>query len=171
MPAFAILEPPGHQHAAIEHADRFIFLPDSFSLGAFLFAPLWMIWRRVWVVLIVYLVGVGSIGYGLRLLGLGWTAAAMVFALIHLLVGLEATSLVRWTRIRHGWRERGIVIGDDLDMAERRFFDAWVRRTAAQRSTPSEASGPSSTLPAAADTFSAERSGVIGLFPEPGGHR
>jgi uncharacterized protein DUF2628 len=163
MPAFAILEPPGHQHAT-EHADRFVFLPDSFSLGAFLFAPLWMIWRRLWVVLIVYLVGVGSIGYGLRLLGLGWTAAAIVFALIHLLVGLEATSLVRWTRMRHGWRERGIVIGDDLDMAERRFFDNRTALRTAVEPTPVLATGQ---LPAA--QVGPSQPDIIGLFPEPGG--
>src|SRR5215468_2445450 len=49
MPAFAILEPPGYRHTGIEHADRFIFLPEKFSLAAFLFGPLWMIWRRLWV--------------------------------------------------------------------------------------------------------------------------
>ena len=166
MPAFAILEPSGYQHATIEHADRFIFLPDRFSSGAFLFAPLWMIWQRLWVVLIVYLVGLGLIGYGLRLLGLGWTAVAVVFGLIHLLVGLEATSLVRWTRIRHGWRECGTVIADDLDLAERRFFDNRTALAAAATST-------SGVVPRQIPTAQVEPSHpeIIGLFPEPGGGR
>jgi hypothetical protein len=166
MRAFAILEPSGYQHAPIEHADRFIFLPDSFSLGAFLFAPLWMIWRRLWVVLILYSVGIGLSGYGLRLLGIGWTAVAVVFGLIHLLVGFEATSLVRWTRVRHGWRECGIVIADDLDMAERRFFDNRAAHGTAARSTPGLAPGQ---LPAA--QVGPSQPDVIGLFPEPGGGR
>src|SRR5579871_2205442 len=136
MPAFAILEPPRHQHAAIEHADRFMFLADRFSLGAFLLGPLWMIWRRLWVVLIVYLVGVGLVGYGLWRLGIDWTGSAVVFGLIHLLLGLEATSLVRWTRVRHGWRECGIVIADDLDLAERRFFDNQAALRAVAKPNP-----------------------------------
>jgi hypothetical protein len=164
MPAFAILEPPAYQHTAIEHAERFIFLPERFSLGAFVFGPLWMIWRRLWVVLIIYLVGVGLIAYGLRLLGINWIAAALVFGLIHLLLGLDATSLVRWTRLRHGWRDCGIVVADDLDMAERRFFDSrTVHRTPA---------GPSS-MPATGPVPAAQTShpDIIGLFPEPGGGR
>jgi hypothetical protein len=162
MPAFAILEPPAYQHAAIEHAERIIFLPERFSLGAFLFGPLWMIWRRLWVVLIIYLVGAGLIAYGLRLLGINWIAVGLVFGLIHLLIGLDATSLVRWTRLRHGWRECGIVIADDLDMAERRFFDNRTAPPARPSSVP--AAGP---VPAAQTSHP----DVIGLFPEPGGGR
>lgn len=166
MPAFAILEPPGYQHAAIEHADRFMFLPDRFSLGAFLFGPLWMIWRRLWVVLIIYLVGAGLIGYGLRLLGVGWTGGTIVFALIHLLLGLESTSLMRWTRIRHGWRECGVVIADDIDLAERRFFD---NRTALRTAATPNSAPASGQVPAAPTGPS--HPDIIGLFPEPGGGR
>jgi hypothetical protein len=164
MPAFTILEPPAYQHTAIEHAERFIFLPEKFYLAAFLFAPLWMIWRRLWVVLIIYLVGVGLIAYGLRLLGINWIAVALVFGLIHLLVGLDATSLVRWTRFRHGWRECGIVIADDLDMAERRFFDNRTAPRAPARPGCVPAAGPAP----AAQTGNPD---IIGLFPEPGGGR
>src|SRR5215471_5290097 len=166
MPAFAILEPPAYQHAAIEHAERFIFLPERFSLGAFLFGPLWMIWRRLWVVLIIYGVCVGLIGYGLRFLGVGWFTVAMVFGLIQLLVGLDATSLVRWTRIRHGWRECGIVIADDLDMAERRFFDSRAALRAAAKPAPMVAAGQ---IPVA--QAGSTHPDIVGLFPEPGGGR
>jgi hypothetical protein len=166
MPAFAILEPPRRQHAAIEHADRFMFLADRFSLGAFLLGPLWMIWRRLWVVLIVYLVGVGLVGYGLWRLGIDWTGSAVVFGLIHLLLGLEATSLVRWTRVRHGWRECGIVIADDLDLAERRFFDNQAALRAVAKPNPTPAPGQ---FPPA--QFGPSHPDIIGLFPEPGGGR
>jgi hypothetical protein len=164
MPAFAILEPPAYQHTAIEHAERFIFLPERFSLPAFLFGPLWMIWRRLWVVLIIYLVGLGLIAYALRVLGINWMAVALVFGLIQLLVGLDATSLVRWTRLRHGWRECGIVIADDLDMAERRFFDNRTALRAPARPSPAPAAGPGP----AAQTSNPD---IIGLFPQPGGGR
>jgi Protein of unknown function (DUF2628) len=167
MPAFAVLEPPGHQHTTtIEHADRFIFLPERFSSGAFLFGPLWMTWRRQWVVLIVYLFVVGLIGYGLRIMGIGWLAVAFVFGLVHLLVGLEATTLLRWTRVRRGWRECGVVIADDLDMAERRFFDNRMRFGPAAKPVPML---DPAQLPAA--QIEPSQPDVIGLFPEPGGGR
>jgi hypothetical protein len=165
MPAFTVLEPPG-QHTATEHADRFMFLHEKFRLGAFLFGPLWIIWQRLWVGLIVYLVGLGLIGYGLRLLGIGWIVVAFVFALVHLLVGLEATTLVRWTRVGRGWRECGVVIADDLDMAERRFFDNRTVLRAATKPPPMVAPGQT---PAAEIGLS--RPDIVGLFPEPGGGR
>jgi hypothetical protein len=166
MPAFVVLEPPGYPERAIEHADRFVFLRDKFSLGAFLFGPLWLIWRRLWVVLVAYVLGIALIGYGLRALGTGWSVVVLVFVLVHLLVGLEATTLVRWTRSIHGWRECGVVIADDIEMAERRFFDnrAALRQAARPGSTLSPGQLP-------AGQVGPSRPDVIGLFPEPGGGR
>jgi len=166
MPAFVVLEPPGYPDRAIEHADRFMFLRDRFSLGAFLFGPLWLIWRRLWVVLIAYLVGVALIASGLRALGIGWIVVAFVFVLVHLLVGLEAASLLRWTRMRHGWRECGVVIADDLDMAERRFFDSRTALRPAARPAPIWEAGQLPGSP-----VGPSQPDIIGLFPEPGGGR
>ena len=166
MPTFAILEPPQDRQTAIEHADRCVFLQERFNLGAFLFAPLWMIRHRLWLALIVYLVGMGSIAYGLRAAGAGWILVAIVFALVHLLVGLEATTLVRWTRIRHGWQDGGVVIADDLDMAERRFFD---NRTALRLAAKPASMLSPGQLPA--HQVGPSHPDIIGLFPEPGGGR
>jgi hypothetical protein len=166
MPTFAILEPPQDGQTAIEQADRCIFLHERFSLGAFLFAPLWMIRHRLWLVLIFYLVGMGLITYGLRASGAGWILVAVVFALVHLLIGLEATTLVRWTHIRHGWREGGVVIADDLDMAERRFFDSRTALRLAAKPAPMLSPGQ---LPA--HQVGPSQPDIIGLFPEPGGGR
>lgn len=166
MPTFAILEPPQDRLTATEQADRCIFLLERFHLGAFLFAPLWMIRRRLWLVLILYLVGMGLVAYGLRVSGAAWILVALVFALVHLLIGLEATTLVRWTRIRHGWREGGVVIADDLDMAERRFFDNRVALRDAAKPAPIVSPRQ---LPA--HQVGSPHPDIIGLFPEPGGGR
>jgi len=166
MPTFAILEPPQDRQTAIEQADRTVFLHERFSLGAFLFAPLWMIRHRLWLVLIVYLVGMGLIAYALLVAGAGWIVVALVFALVHLLAGLEATTLLRWTRIRHGWRESGVVIADDLDLAERRFFDHRAALRPAAKPAPVLTPGQ---LPAA--QVGPSHPDIIGLFPEPGGGR
>jgi hypothetical protein len=166
MPAFAVSEPPENHLRASEHADRIIFLRERFSLGAFLFGPLWMIWKRQWIVLIIYLVVVGFIEYGLQVVGMGWLVLAFVFGLIQLLIGLEATTLLRWTRVRHGWRDCGVVIADDLEMAERRFFE---NRTALRPATgPIPMSTPAQLSAAQVEPSSPD---IIGLFPEPGGGR
>jgi hypothetical protein len=167
MSAFAVLEPPGYRDAA-EHTDRFIFLQERFSLAAFLLGPLWMIWQRLWLELPVYIAGIIVIGYGLYALGAGSSATTLALGLIQLLLGLEATALVHGMRVRHGWRDRGIVIADDLDLAERRFFDS---RTAQRSATPDGPglTSPGTTNPGPLSGASAGSSlpGVIGCFPNP----
>ena len=124
MPPYAVFEPVVGGRSAAEHVDRFIFLRERFSLAAFLLGPLWMIWRRMWLVLIIYLVATSVIELGLRRLGIPIAARTTVYFLLQLLVALEAANLRRWTLLRRGWRDRGIVFGDDLELAERRFFSA-----------------------------------------------
>jgi hypothetical protein len=162
MPAYAVFEPPVRKRSAADHADRFIFLRERFNLAAFLFGPLWMIWRRLWLVLIIYLVTIGLLEIGLRRIGVAFPAHAAVIVLVELLVGIEAVSLRRWTLIRRGWRDCGIVIADDRELAERRFFDA----SSAREHAASRAAAPmaSAHLPPSGPE-------VIGLFPEPGGGR
>ena len=48
--------------------------------------------------------------------------------LIALLMGFEAASLQRWTLSRRKWRQLDIVVADDEEAAERRFFDRWTAR-------------------------------------------
>jgi Protein of unknown function (DUF2628) len=158
MAAFAVFEPPVRAgRPAADHAERFVFLRERFNWAAFLFGPLWMIWRRLWLVLIIYLVVLGLVEFGLRRLGIASQARFTVYFLIALLVGIEAVSMRRWTLLRRGWRDRGIVIADDLEMAERRFFDSW--------------SAESATPPPPPPYAPVSSAGVIGLFPEPGGGR
>ncbi len=162
MPAFAVFEPPMRAgRRAAHHTDRFVFLRERFSWCAFLFGPLWMVWRRLWLVLIIYLIVLALGVFGLLRLGIASQVGFTVYFLIALLVGFEAPSLRRWTLLRRGWRDRGIVIADDLELAERRFFDSW----SADRATPPPPPPP----PYAPGTSSS--AGVIGLFPEPGGGR
>jgi hypothetical protein len=176
MPAFAVLEPPGHADTADGYADRFIFLQEKFSRGAFLFGPLWMIWKHLWLELLAYLTGLAAVGAGLYVLDVGWPSTILIFTLIQLLLGLEATTLVRWMRVRSGWRDGGVVIADDLDLAERRFFDdRFARRTAAAKAAAAGAapissapvSSGSSPPPLPGGSAGPRSGGVIGLFPEP----
>jgi Protein of unknown function (DUF2628) len=171
MPAFAVLEPTGYQDTAAR-ADGFIFLHEKFNLAAFLLGPLWMMWRRLWLELPVYLAVVAVVGYGLYALGVGWPAVIPALALIQLFLGLEATTLVRGMRVRHGWRDGGVVIADDLELAERRFFDDRAVRRSAARAPAAPASGfrpPANPGPLTAAAPGPSQPGVIGLFPEPGG--
>jgi len=97
------------------------------------------------------------------------TAASLIGILLGLLVGLEAGTLRRFTLSRRGWKNLGVVSGDDLEDAERRFFDAWLQRTNSTAGGPrAPAAGPASAVPVWRGPSGSD---VIGLFPEPGARR
>jgi len=159
MAVYTVHEPPTRTEDGLGHAERFAFVRDGFSWPAFLVSPIWMLGHRLWLVLVGYLGLAAALVGVLRLIGAS-DALGLVLGLLSLLVGFEASSLRRWTLARRGWINLGVVVGDDLEAAERRFFDAWVAGGPLQapRQSPSRpASPPGRTLPE-----------VIGLFPEPG---
>ena len=107
-----------------------------------------------------------------------WRLAAgallLVDTLLALLLGFEAASLQRWTLSRRNWRQLDVVVADDEEAAERRFFDRW---TARQRALSNDQlavdrGGPPPTRDIPGQPFSrpppAAHGGIIGLFPEPG---
>jgi hypothetical protein len=169
MSVYTVHEPPLRAGAAAADAERFAFVRDGFSWWAFLFAPLWMLRHRMWLVLIGYVVVVGLIETPVRMSGAPALAGSLIGILLGLLVGLEAGTLRRFTLSRRGWKNLGVVSGDDREDAERRFFDAWLQR---KNSPPSGLHAP---MPGSASTAPNRRgplgSDVIGLFPEPGAPR
>jgi hypothetical protein len=159
MSVYTVHEPRNDRRRngdALAHTSRFVFVRDGFHFWAFLLAPLWMLRHRMWLEVIAYFLIVGAITFALRRLGIAGAGAWIAF-LIALLVGIEASSLRRWKLARRGFRNLGVVVGDDLEEAERRFFDGWV---AAERPAPPP---PPVMRPSAAPA-----NDIIGLFPQPG---
>jgi Protein of unknown function (DUF2628) len=169
MSVYTVHEPPSRAGATASAVERFAFVRDGFSWWAFLFAPLWMLRHRMWLVLIGYVVVSVGLGTLVKLSGASALIVSLIGLLIALLVGLEAGTLRRFTLNRRGWKNLGVVSGVDLEDAERRFFDAWLRRT----NSPSSA--PHAPMPRPASAAPVRRgppgSDVIGLFPEPGAPR
>ena len=168
MTIYTVHEPPLPAGGAVPDPQRFVFVRDRFSLWAFLLTPLWMLWHRLWLVLAIYLVVAAGLHWTLDYVGASATTMFLIALLISLLVGLEAATLRRFTLGRRGWVNVGIVNGVDLQDAEQRFFDGWLRRARAQP-------GAAAPAPPKAAATSVPRAphdgGVIGLFPEPGNER
>jgi hypothetical protein len=164
MSVYTVHEPP-QRYADAPDAERFVFVRDGFSFWAFLFGPLWMLRHRMWLVLIGYVV----ISIAIQILVRASGAAAATGSFIALLVGLEAGTLRRFTLSRRGWKNIGVVSGDDLEDAERRFFDAWIGRAVAQPAPPAAVATP--IAPANPMPRAPRAPDVVGLFPEPGARR
>jgi hypothetical protein len=118
-----------------------------------------------------------AIDFGLAAVGVGCGTILAVNLLLALLLGFEAASLRRWTLSRRKWRQLDIVVADDEETAERRFFDRWTAKQRGlvndQRSV--DRGGPPPTRNIPGQPFSKPpplpQGGIIGLFPEPGGSR
>src|SRR5882757_8850388 len=107
MPVYTV-HAPMTNNADFRATDRFTFVRDGFHFWAALFG---------WIVLMI------AVDVGLVRLGVAVTSIFLVDSLLALLLGFEAASLERWTLSRRNWRQIDIVVADDEEAAERRFFD------------------------------------------------
>jgi hypothetical protein len=173
MPVYTVHAPTG-DNAGIGATDRFSFVRDGFHVWAALLGVVWLAWHRLWLALIGWIVLMTAIDVGMVRLGVPATAVFLVDALLALLMGFEAASVRRWTLSRRNWRQLDIVVADDEEAAERRFFDRW---TAKQRALSNDQSavdrgGPPPTRDIPGQAFSRPppmpQNEIIGLFPEPG---
>jgi hypothetical protein len=159
MAVYTVHEPPPKPFEQASDPERFDFVRDGFSFWAFLFGPLWMLRHRMWLALVGYVGVSAALELIFSLFGTGMSARLVAGLLLALLVGVESATLRRFTLGRRGWTNLGVIVADDLEAAERRFFDVWVKSGgAAPRTTE-----PSRQAAAAPD--------VIGLFPQPGTRR
>ncbi len=159
MSVYTVHEPPPRKGETSANPDRFLFVRDGFYFWAFLLGPIWMLWRRLWLAAVIYLAGVAVLLTALWAVDVPPNASLAVDVFLMLLIGLEAGSLWRWTLTRRGWKNLGVVVGDDLESAERRFFAAWS-------ALPASAPAPT---PSRTPRF--DDSSIIGLFPQPGAPR
>jgi len=169
MPTYTVHAPPPRQGETGSAPERFLFVRDGFHVWAFVLAPLWLLQHRLWLAFVIFVVGYGLIGVGFALLRAPVNVQLLVGLLIALLVGFEASSIWRWTLTRRGWVTLGFVVGDDGEMAERRFFAEWIKRAADAPTPPATSLEPRYSTPVRRGPPSP--SDVIGLFPEPGVQR
>ncbi|CAM2899225.1 hypothetical protein JHFBIEKO_2850 [Methylobacterium mesophilicum] len=133
--------------------DRAVLVPDGFAWSAFAFGVLWFLFHRLWIAALIVLAGfVALAGIG-HMLGLPPGIATLVTLLASWLVGLEASSLRRWTLARRGWPARDAVIAATPEEAEARALNRWLDSSAAAPRAPFPSGPTRRTEP------------VIGLFP------
>jgi hypothetical protein len=177
MPVFTVHGPTA-SGADVRLTDKFVFVRDGFHFWAFVFGPLWLIWNRLWLATIGWIIVTVAIHLGLTALGGGRLVTWSADFLVAVLMGLEAASLQRWTFSRGRWHQLDIVVADDEEAAERRFFDRWTTGARGSSYDPLtvDRGGPPPTRNLPGQSFSRPppplpQGGIIGLFPEPGAPR
>ena len=175
MPVYTV-HAPVTNGADLTATDKFTFVRDGFHFWAFVAGLIWLAWHRLWLALLGWIVLLAAVDVGLAVLGVRSGSILVVNALLALLLGFEAASLQRWTLSRRKWRMLDVVVADDEESAERRFFDRWTARNRVTSDSHSvDRGGPPPTRNVAGQPFSKPppipQGGIIGLFPEPGGSR
>jgi Protein of unknown function (DUF2628) len=175
MPVYTVHAPVADGTEARSVADSFVFVRDGFHFWAFLFGPLWLAWHRLWLALLGYVVVTTAGTIALARLPASAGTRFTVMLLIALLMGFEAASLWRWTLSRRKWRQLDIVVADDEETAERRFFDRWTQRSFGNDQPAVDRGAPPPTREVPSQAFSrpppSPHSDIVGLFPQPGGSR
>ena len=124
MKLYSVFEPPLSNGTREERAEKLVFVRHGWSLAALLIAPIWMLIRRLWIVLLLYLV----VGGAIQVLGLvlaPWLAGALSIALA-LVIMVEAGQLRLETMAGKGYREIAVIEAPNQREAERRFFSTWL---------------------------------------------
>ena len=176
MPVYTV-HGPTTNGADFAATDRFAFVRDGFHFWAAVLGVVWLAWHRLWLALLGWIVLMAIIDFGMVKLGVGGGTILLVDILLALLLGFEAASLERWTLSRRNWRQLDIVVADDAESAERRFFDRWTARQRGlgndQLAVDRGAPPPTRNIPG--QPFSKPPplpdSDIIGLFPDPGAQR
>src|ERR1700710_2853641 len=127
MPVYTVHAPVAYD-ADLAATDKFVFVRDGFHFWAAVVSVIWLIWNRLWLALIGWIALTLAIDLRKSALRAGPRAVLLVDLLLAILMGFEAASLQRWTLSRRKWRQLDIVVADDAEAAERRFFDRWTAR-------------------------------------------
>ena len=158
MRAYTVHAPPAESNPV-----RFAFVKDGFSWPALFLQPLWMLWHRLWVTLLGYVAAVLVVAV---IAVYGGNAYAVIVAVIAALaLGAEGNTIRRLSLEARRWAEVGDAAGRNLEEAELRFFEAWLRLAPAQREGLLTRIAPASARTAGPAPEGEEP--ILGLFPEP----
>lgn len=141
-------------------AARVKFLPDNKMIWALIFPPIWLIWHRLWLPLMIYALAVSII------VVIAFRTSEQLGTLLSILPGLylllEGSELIRMKHERDGWQFVGIIEAPDLSTAELRYFSG--QNPASAKSHDAGETRPSAAK--RAPVLGRPASASAGLFPE-----
>jgi hypothetical protein len=158
MTLYTVLAPPAQTAEAAPDPLALVFVKEGFCWPALFLPGPWLIFRRMWLILALYI----ALVVGLTVAGnaIGGAIPGFIYLLLRLLFALEGNGLRRWTLEGAGYRLIDVVEGRKLAEAELRYFLVHPIAAAAP-SGPNEIAVPTFRPPPPAE--------IVGLFPMPGG--
>lgn len=105
-------------------ADRVELVREGFSLFAFLFHVLWLLYNRLWIPAAGFVLLIGLLGYVGETFHLSQITISAVQLFLQLMLGFVACDVKGWNLARRGYRMTGVVAAETELHAQRRYYDA-----------------------------------------------
>lgn len=130
MATFTVHLPASGGESAAEKA---VFVREGFSAPAFLFGPLWLLWKRAWIAAAFWSLMLALLAWTGSLLKVPPDAVGLVAFALSAMLGFEGDRVLAWSLRRRGFVERDIVIGESEAEAEEVYFGRRRGAGAAER--------------------------------------
>ena len=125
MKAFAAYEL--ESHLALDNREGLILVKEGFCWPAFLFSLIWALWHRLWIVTLGLVATNLLISVLASQIGTNEAVIIVVSFSIALLLGFMGNDFRRSKLEKHGFTERGLVMGHTAEAAMRRYLEAQTR--------------------------------------------
>lgn len=153
--------------APAQAAERAVVVKDGIAWLALLLPLPWLLYNRLWLASVAYLVLTVVLAFVGELLPIGEIGGMVLALLLNWWVALSGNDLRRGKLDKRGFRHAGSVAAKTREEAEIRFFAGY----AAAQNTAQPAVTPRRDPPSYGGYSVTPADGVIGLFPNPEGSR
>lgn len=113
-----------------------ILVKEGFSWPAFLVPLIWLVYKRMWIVLPFYIAATAGLTMLAQSAVVVESAVFVGNLALNLILGLQGNDLYRWTLQRRRYREHAVVLGQNLVTAEQRYFEAIAEAIGRRRAMP-----------------------------------
>jgi hypothetical protein len=166
---YSVYEPASEASDIALRAERLQFVKEGFSWPAFLVPALWLIYCRMWIELILFIVIFGALQWALGLDKPGHDVLGWILVALFALFAFEANDLRGGALERRGYRLIGVAEGRGRTDAELSFFKTWLplqKTQARSERSPERQAERQRDSDIKRPTTLGEGEGVIGLFPQ-----
>lgn len=165
MKVYTVHHRSGTAEGVLDDPEGMTLVKDGFSWPAFFIPAFWLIYKRMWIVLALYLAASAIIAVLLGVFAIPQLPGFLIGLALNLVMGMEGNDLLRWTLARRGLEMVAVTVGRDLVEAEHRAFEVALETVDQEpEPEPRAPAGPARRLPQPPPASSSSS-----LFPEPGG--
>jgi hypothetical protein len=106
----------------VARPEKVVFLRDAFCAPAFVFGPLWLLWKRAWIAALGWSLLLAAIaGFGAYSMLPKYATSFLALAAA-LVLGFEGDRILAWSLQRRGYVEGDLVNADSEEEAEMVYF-------------------------------------------------